>query len=133
MKQGLSYLLDSVYVDKAKHKGRGMFTRRPIENETVIEIAPVIVLSVDDRKLIDKTLLHNYIFEWGRDKKRCCMALGYVPLYNHAYQSNCEYEMDFKLQIITIRTVRKIKKGEELFINYNGVWNEETPIWFEVK
>jgi hypothetical protein len=41
--------------------------------------------------------------------------------------------MDFKNEIITIKTVRKIKRGEELFINYNGDWNKETTVWFNAK
>ena len=59
------------------------------------------------------------------------MALGWVPLYNHSYKSNCEYEMDYKKQLIQIITVRDIKKGEELFINYNGEWNNEDKVWFD--
>jgi SET domain-containing protein len=58
------------------------------------------------------------------------MALGYVPVYNHSYKSNCEYEMDFDDEIIRIKTVRFIKAGEELFINYNGDWNDRKPVWF---
>jgi hypothetical protein len=42
------------------------------------------------------------------------MALGYVPIYNHSYRSNCEYEMDFDADAITIRSVRFISEGEEL-------------------
>jgi SET domain-containing protein len=61
------------------------------------------------------------------------MALGYVPVYNHSYQSNCEYEMDFENEIIKIKTIRLIKEREELFINYNGDWNNGKKIWFEVK
>ena len=86
-----------------------------------------------DRKLIDQTLLHDYIFEWGGKKKQCCMALGWIPLYNHSYQSNCEYEMDYKNELIQIITVRAIKQGEELFINYNGVWNNQEKVWFETR
>ena len=97
----------------------------------VIEIAPVIVMSGEERKLLDQTLLHDYIFEWGTERDRCIMALGYIPLYNHSYQSNCEYEMDFEREIITIKTVRTIAAGEELFINYNGDWDNESPVWFE--
>jgi SET domain-containing protein len=59
------------------------------------------------------------------------MALGYVPVYNHSYKSNCEYEMDYDSHLITIRTVRTVKKGEELFINYNGTWNDEKKLWFD--
>jgi SET domain-containing protein len=61
------------------------------------------------------------------------MALGYVPVYNHSYRSNCEYEMDFGNQVIKIKTIRSIEAGEELFINYNGDWNNSKKIWFDTK
>jgi uncharacterized protein len=38
--------------------------------------------------------------------------------------------MDFDAHTITIKTMRNIKAGEELFINYNGEWNDEKPVWF---
>jgi|SRR5450432_241040 len=113
--------------------GRGVFTDAPIETDTVIEIAPVIVMDAADRQKLDETLLHDYIFEWDKKKKECCMALGYVPVYNHSYTSNCEYEMDFAAQTITIKTVKQIKAGEELFINYNGDWNDPKRVWFDDK
>ena len=113
--------------------GRGVFTSEDIPRDTVIEISPVIVMTGEERKLLDQTLLHDYIFEWGADRKSCCMALGYVPLYNHSYRSNCEYEMDFAQRLITIKAVRFIKAGEEIFINYNGDWNNGSPVWFDSK
>src|SRR5690349_21119692 len=116
----VSFLNESVFVARSKGRGRGVFTFDEIASGTIIEIAPVIVMTGKERKLIDETILHDYIFEWGDDRTQCCMALGYVPLYNHSYQSNCEYEMDFRKQLITIKTVREIKAGEQLFINYNG-------------
>lgn len=111
--------------------GRGVFTSKPLKKNTVVEIAPVIVMSNEDRKLLDQTLLHDYIFEWGHQKDQCSMALGYVPLYNHSYKSNCEYEMNYDDQLITIKTVRAIQAGEELFINYNGDWNDAKKVWFD--
>jgi SET domain-containing protein len=113
--------------------GRGVFTSGDIAKDTVIEVSPVIVMTGEQREFLDKTLLHDYIFEWGDRRESCCMALGYVPLYNHSYKSNCEYEMDFDQQLITIRSVRFIKAGEEIFINYNGDWNNKTPVWFDKK
>ena len=87
-------------------------------------------MSATDRPLLDKTLLHDYIFEWGEDKSQCCMALGFVPIYNHSYASNCEYFMDFEEQTIEIKTVREILPGEELTRSYNGDWNNKKPVWF---
>ena len=120
-----------LYVAAAEKMGRGVFTRKEIPADTVIEISPVIVMPHSDRLLLDKTLLHDYIFEWGAVKDKCCMALGLVAVYNHSYQSNCEYFMNFDEDTIFIKTVRPINKGEELTINYNGDWNDTNKVWFD--
>lgn len=126
-------VLPFLFVAPSEKRGRGMFTSEDIAAGTVIEISPVIIMSRKERELLDQTLLHDYIFEWGEKKDRCCMALGYVPVYNHSYESNCEYEMDFEQEQISIKTVKPVKAGEQLFINYNGDWNDTTPVWFEVQ
>ena len=119
-----------LYISQAGKKGRGVFTKRAIPKGTVIEISPVVVLSAKDRKLVEQTKLGSYIFEWGWSKRLGCMALGYVSVYNHNYSSNCEYDMDYKKQTLTIKTVKGIKKGEELTINYNADSEDKTPVWF---
>ena len=123
----------TLYIEKSDSKGRGVFTNQQIPSNTIIEISPVVVMSAEERVILDKTLLHDYIFEWGRDSKQCCMALGYTAIYNHSYKSNCEYEMDFKKGVIVVRTVHFIKAGEELFVNYNGSWDNTKPVWFETR
>ncbi len=129
-----------LYVGNTAQKGRGVFTHERIPANTVIEIAPVIVMEMKDREHLDKTLLHDYIFEWGKNKDtpacpagRCAMALGLIPIYNHSYKSNCEYFMDLEDDTIMVKTVRVIENGEELTINYNGDWNDSKKIWFDVK
>ena len=88
-------------------------------------------MNSEERKLLDKTLLHDYIFTWGENEMECCVALGYLSIYNHDYHSNAEYEMDFDNLIIRVKTVRSIEAGEEVFINYNGTWNDKNPVWFD--
>lgn len=126
-------ILPFLYIAPTACMGRGVFTSEDIEKGTLLEIAPVIVMSGDERIILDQTTLHDYIFEWGETSEQCCMALGYVPVYNHSYSSNCEHEMDFGNGLIGIRAVRDIKAGEELFINYNGDWNDTKPLWFDAK
>jgi len=123
----------ALYIGHSTERGRGIYTRERIAAATIIEISPVIVMSAEERKLLDRTLLHDYIFEWGHQKDKCCMALGYVAVYNHSYTANCEYEMDFENNKILVKTIRPVEAGEELFINYNGDWNDNKPIWFDVK
>jgi uncharacterized protein len=122
-----------LYIKDSTGKGRGIYTDGPLEADIVVEEAPVIVMSAVDRKLLDQTLLHDYIFEWQPDgANMCCMALGWVPVFNHSYASNCEYFMNYEDRTMSIRTVRAIADGEELTINYNGDWNDERPVWFDV-
>jgi SET domain-containing protein len=123
----------ALYVEKTAEKGKGVFTSQPIEADEIIELSPVVVMPLKDRSLLDQTLLHDYIFEWGHSKDKCAMALGFIPMYNHSYMSNCEYFMDYEEDTIFVKTVRKIEAGEELTINYNGDWNDENPVWFDTK
>jgi SET domain-containing protein len=120
-------------IRQTKEMGRGVFASSNISSGTIIEVSPVIVMSSEERKLLDQTTLHDYIFEWGDNGILCCMALGYVAVYNHSYESNCEYEMDFEKGSISIKTMRDIEAGEELFINYNGEWNDTKKVWFDTK
>jgi SET domain-containing protein len=144
-------ILSSLFVASTPEMGRGVFTSENIEAGTIVEVAPVIVMSREERELLDQTLLHDYIFEWPGEKGECCVALGYVSIYNHSYKSNCEYEMparlshsggparlshsggDFENKNISIKAVHFIKAGEELFINYNGNWNDKKPLWFDAR
>lgn len=113
-------------------RGRGVFSARPLPEGFLIEEAPVIVMPEKDRTLLDQTLLHDYIFEWhAGGEKGCCMALGYVPVYNHDSPSNCEYVMDYETNTIRIYAVRDIAAGEELTINYNGDFDAAGAVWFK--
>ncbi|MBO9155387.1 SET domain-containing protein [Chitinophaga sp. GCM10012297] len=122
-----------LYIQKTKEKGRGVFTKEPIPAGTLIEVSPVLVLSNSDTGIVDKTKLHNYIFLWGVRETRSCIALGFCSIYNHAYEPNCEYEMDFDAETMAIKTRRDIRKGEELSINYNGDVEDKSEVWFDVK
>lgn len=82
---------------------------------------------MDIKTLLTKTKLTNYIFDWS-DKTTNKSA---IALYNHSYNSNCEYEMDFETEMMLIKAVCDIDAGAELFVNYNGTYNNEKPVWFD--
>jgi SET domain-containing protein len=126
-------ILPFLTIASSPNRGRGVFTTESIKKGTVIEIAPVIVMNAADRINLEKTLLYDYIFEWGEDQKSAAVGLGYISIYNHAKQPNCIYEMDFEFETITIKTIKDIEVGEELFINYNADEDGVDPVWFELK
>lgn len=127
-------ILPILVVAPSEQRGRGVYSSAAIAAGTIVEISPVLVFSRKDRKHLEKTKLYDYLFEWSHPKsKKVCVALGYLSIYNHSYNANCHYEMDFEHETITITTVKAIKRGEELFINYNAEPDDATPIWFDAK
>ena len=128
-----SMILPILTIAPSPNRGRGVFAVEAIKSGTIIEIAPVIVVDKIQRVKLEETLLYDYIFEWGEDHKSAAIGLGYVSIYNHATEPNCSYDMDYEQETISIKTIKHIAIGEELFINYNAEGAEEKPVWFEMK
>lgn len=125
-------ILSSLHVQDVAGKGRGVFSTTDLAAGTTIEVSPVIVMSGEERKKLDETLLHDYIFEWEPEgQKLCCMAQGYISVYNHSDEANCEYYMHYKDEVIEIKTMKAVTAGEELCINYNGDFDDKKPVWFD--
>jgi SET domain-containing protein len=126
-------ILPILAIAPSKERGRGVFATEAIEAQTILEISPVLVLSMEDRKKAEETLLYNYIFEWGEGHELGALGMGYISIYNHSYQPNCSYQMDFENDLMTITAIHDIASGEELFINYNADPEDQSPIWFEAE
>ncbi|MEM6395943.1 MAG: SET domain-containing protein [Bacteroidota bacterium] len=111
-----------LYPNSSPISGRGVFTAEALPKGSAIEIAPVIVLSKEDKEAIHQTHLHDYYFDWGKDG-RAAIALGFGSLYNHSPDPNADYYMDFEAQTINFFTRRDIAAGEEITIDYgNKLW-----------
>ena len=123
-------IISGIFSALTEDKGFGVFTKKKIEAGTIIEISPEVVMSAKEKVDLEKTKLYDYLFNWKG--KKCCMAMGFVPIYNHSYESNCEYFQDFEYNTIMIKAIRSIAKHEELTINYNGTFNNKKKVWFEV-
>jgi hypothetical protein len=125
--------IPSLYVAPSKLGGRGVFTEDPLEAGDLIEICPVIVLPPTELPVIHGTRLHDYYFLWGDAQDACAIALGYGSLYNHAYEPNARYLIDYEHETIDFYCIRPIEGGEEITVNYNGEPDDGQPVWFDKK
>jgi SET domain-containing protein len=125
-------LFAPVIVKPSENKGKGLFSEIDLKEGDTIEIAPVLLIPFNQKHLLDKTHLYNYYFLWGTNKDMLCLALGYGSLYNHSFRPNVAYRMDFEAETITFVAWQPILKGQELFINYNGDEDNQSPLWFTV-
>lgn len=119
----------ALYIAPSPLRGRGVFTSEDLADNWIVIEAPVVVMSAHEKDLLNQTALYHYIFDW--EGEQCCMALGLVPILNHQLPSNCEYFQDYENNMMYVKTVRPIAAGEELFINYNGDFDNAKPLWFE--
>jgi SET domain-containing protein len=110
--------------------GRGVFSTRSYSVGDLIETSPVIVLSKEDTKKIDETLLYDYYFAWGKNGDQAALALGNGSLFNHSYSPNAKYIKRDSENEINFIALKLIKKGDEILVNYNGNPYSKKPLWF---
>lgn len=123
--------IESLYYKETSRSGRGVFTGKALRKGDVIEICPVIAIPPHEIEIIDKTVMYNYYFLW--ENNQAAIALGYGSLYNHSYEPNAEYIMDYEDQVLIIKALRNISAHEEITFNYNGDPHDREKLWFEVK
>ncbi|MCA1031984.1 SET domain-containing protein [Bacillus timonensis] len=107
---------------------RGVFATRDIKKGELIHEAPVISYPNKEHVHIEKTLLADYAFEYG--KNHSAILLGYGMLFNHSYTPNANYEISFEDHTFKFYAYTNIKAGEEILINYNGEVDDNDPLWF---
>lgn len=110
--------------------GQGVFAKKNCRPGTIIEIAPVILLSQAERELLRHTLLFGYYFVVDDPDYAIAMGLGTSSLFNHSHEANAEYSISIEDQAITISACKPIRKGEEITLNYNGRPDDPTPVYF---
>ncbi len=115
-------LYKNLCVKSAAEKGRGVFAMNPIRRGAIVEAAPVIVIPDEDIELIDKTAIADYYFKWG--ESHFALVLGYGSLYNFSETPNVSFEADFNSRVMIFRSIRSIRKGQELTIHY------QCDLWF---
>jgi len=123
----------SLYIQSLPQKGRAMFAGEFIPAFSLIETCPMLIFNPQDGEHIKKTLLYDYYFEWGENSDRIAIALGYGSLYNHSFEPNAEYQMDFENNNLLIYAITDIFAGQEICFNYNGDAEDQSPIWFETE
>tara|TARA_B100000700_G_scaffold331524_1_gene465175 strand:+ start:11989 stop:12495 length:507 start_codon:yes stop_codon:yes gene_type:complete len=98
--------------------GLGVFAKADIPAGTIIETCPVKLLStfiLDDDDM-HKTWLIDYTFSWN--EKFAAVCFGWGSFYNHSEEYNTHYSCQEEPMGISFKTVKRVKKGEELFIRY---------------
>ena len=117
-------------------KGKGAFAKKDIKKGTVIDVANVVLIPNKDYRKIKKTQLYNYCYIWEdplhKPAFKNAITLSISQFINHSYAPNVQYLYDYKNKAIEYMAIKDIKKGEELTVNYNGLVDDTSPLWFKI-
>lgn len=114
------YINDGLYIDRGV-KGLGVYTAVDIDMDTNVEYSPVVGNYVSRWSDVPYEL-KKVVFSFPQGSDNYVIGLGYLSLYNHDDDSNCMWYSDE--YGIVIRTIRRIRAGDELCINYGeGYWS----------
>lgn len=105
----------SIKVKKTKKFGRGVYATKNIKSGEVIESSPVVILDSWESDRITSTVINRYVFAW---KNISALALGFGSIFNHSEDNNVSYRCNYKKNTIDFKTIRDIKKDDQLFIDY---------------
>jgi hypothetical protein len=118
-------------------KGRGAVATRDIKTGEILDTAHVIIITAKEFEQIEKTVLYNYVFDWGdpKDPRVDTLAIAMSPceFFNHSYTPNARYTHDYEHKTIVFSAITEIKEGEEIMVNYNCQPGDKSPLWFTVK
>ena len=80
-----------VRLGRSTLSGRGVFAKTDLPADTVVEVAPVLLLHRADGDHAGS--LARYVFEWDddRDETAYAMALGLGAMFNHSGNPSCRY------------------------------------------
>lgn len=124
--------IPSLFVANSSLHGKGVFTYAAIEEGTLLEVCPVLIIPELEVSVIHQTVLHDYYFTWGESQQQAAIVLGFGSMYNHAEQANAIFIMDYEQQTMDFVAAKTIEAGEEITINYNGEEGAKKALWFEV-
>ena len=117
-------------------KGKGAFAKKDIKKDIIIDIANVVLISNKEYRKIKKTQLYNYCYIWEDPKHKPAfknaITLSVSQFINHSYAPNLQYLYDYKNKAIEYKAIQDIKNGDELTVNYNGLVDDNSPLWFKI-
>lgn len=132
-----------LYLKDTPTKGRGVFCTRAIRKGEELEATPTLILTEAETRLIDKTMLVDYVFTIGKLSKKTlgkaiikkpenasCVIFGVATFCNHCDNHNAQIEWEERDGTLyhVLKAIRAIPKNTEICTSYGEGWLEERGI-----
>lgn len=119
-----------LWIQPSQLHGLGVFAKEGFRAGRVIEEAPAVFLSADEKEQLKYSRLFQYYFLVNDTRYPAAFGFGYSAFYNHSNNANAVFSFSRKKKTIVFRAARRIESGEEITINYNGNPTDPSPVYF---
>lgn len=124
------YQPQQIEVRESSLHGRGVFAKNKIMRGSLIEKAPVIFLTNEEKETLRFTKLFHYYFLLNMSEKQVAFGFGYASFYNHSPEANAFYTFSGRRNTINLYACQNIEPGYEITINYNGKPGDKSEVYF---
>lgn len=106
--------------------GRGLYANYDLRRNMILAFEELLVLNIEDSARVNGTDLQYYTFVFNETTD--CLVLGDGELYNHSDDPNVGYHLidSEGRKKMAFYVLRDVKRGEQLFINYNSDMKVDT-------
>lgn len=119
---------DGIYIARSEIHRWGVFTKKKIKENDVIQEAPYCTFRRKELKKSDIVVRYSYDSEgWDDRVDECVIGFGFAPCYNHDHEyANVAYELDTVNEVMRHYALKDIPAGSELLLDYGfDEWPEE--------
>lgn len=125
-----------IHVQKSPLHGWGVFADEDIPEHQFVETAPGIIVPQEILNACrffvtaeglrpEDLVLDQYGLGWPDNK--VCIPMGWIGLYNHSDSPSAEFFYRHESDMLSIRSIRPIKSGEEITVYYGDQWWARKP------
>ncbi|MCW3110333.1 MAG: hypothetical protein JWQ09_4839 [Segetibacter sp.] len=129
----ISFKNNNLHIRKNSLALDAVFSSTELKKGDIIECCPLLVFTEKEVAFLKYTNLYNYYSLKGKEDAPGVLALGFGAIYNHSFPSNAEYKLDLEKKTFIITSVCTIDANVEITINYNGKFDDNTPVVFTPK
>lgn len=109
--------------------GYGVFAVTNISKDEILEQSPFVLSGIRSKDLVQQNV-RKFLWPLPCNCDECkyrgrvfAISTGFIQLYNHSENPSVKIQFDTKTRLVTITTLRDIKKDEEILINYGKQYN----------
>jgi len=117
MKDHLPFIDNRLSIVWFEDVGLGVVANSNIEAGIFVEVAPVVVC--ENNSIASDQEVFKYVLAWG---DKLALPMGWTMFYNHSDNNNCEFSTNIHDGLLAIMTIREVKKGEQMTVNYGPHW-----------